>query len=166
MSSVVGYMDFGGAIKGNSDDAKHKEWIELMSVRQNVNRNIDPTSKPKDALSKSQVQVGGIALQKNADESSPELIAAVCEGKVFPEVSIDLVKVTDGGNEAFYTITLTNAYVFAYDVSGMAHGSISTTENLTLNYDTIKWSYKKTGADGKAAGAVETGWNLATNSKN
>ena len=162
--SVAGYVNFG-SIKGNSDDANHKEWIEVMNVSQGINRNIDPTSKPKDALSKSQVQLGGIEFQKNADESSPELVAAVCKGEVFPEVTIDLVRVSEGGNEVFYQWTLTNAYVSSYGVHGSGMGGISTTENLVLNYETIKWSYKKKNADGKPAGSVDAGWNLGTNAE-
>lgn len=161
--SVAGYINFG-SIKGNSDDANHKEWIELSNISQGINRNIDPTSKPKQALTKSQVQLGGIELQKNADESSPELVGAVCKGEVFPEVVIDLVRVSEGGNEVFYQWTLTNAYVSSYGIIGSGMGGIETNENLTLHYETIKWSYKKKNADGKPAGDVQAGWNLATNS--
>lgn len=111
MSSAVGYLDSGGEIKGSSGHFLYKEWIELISLHQNVSRNIDPTVMPRDALSKSQVQVGGIELQKNEDESSPELFAVFSEGRVFPKVTIELTKVTDGGDYPFYYISLTNAYV-------------------------------------------------------
>ena len=162
--AVAGYINFG-SIKGNSDDANHKEWIEVAMISQDIHRNIDPTSKPKQALTKSQVQLGGINMQKNADESSPELVAAVCKGEVFPEVTIDFVRVSEGGNEVFYQWVLTNAYVSGYSVNGSSMGGIETTENLTLNYETIKWSYKKKNADGKPAGSVDSGWNLATNAE-
>ena len=135
-------------------------------VSQAVNRNINPSSKPKDALTKSQVQVGAIEIQKNADESSPELVGAVCEGKVFKEVTIDLVRVSPEGNEVFYQWVLENAYVSNYGMHGQGLGSIETTETLSLNYDKIKWSYKKKGEDGKAKGSVDTGWDLGANKKN
>ena len=160
--AVAGYVNFG-SIKGNSDDANHKEWIEVSNISQGINRNIDPTSKPKQALTKSQVQLGGIEMQKNADESSPELVAAVCKGEVFPEVTIDFVRVSEGGNEVFYQWILTNAYVSSYGILGSSMGGIETTESMTLHYETIKWSYKKKNADGKPAGSVDSGWNLATN---
>ena len=53
--------------------------VELSNsdTGESINRNINPSSKPKEALSKSQVQVGAIEIQKNADERSPELVAAV-----------------------------------------------------------------------------------------
>lgn len=164
--SVVGYIDFGGEIKGNSDDGNHKEWVEVTMVSQSVNRNINPSAKPKEALSKSQVQVGGIELQKNADESSPELVAAVCQGKVFPKVTIDLVRVSPEGNEVFYQWELEDAYVANYGLHGQGLGSIETTENLTICYNKIKWSYKKKDQKGKAQGSVDTGWDLGANKTN
>ncbi|MFK7767231.1 MAG: Hcp family type VI secretion system effector [Mariniblastus sp.] len=164
MSAVVGYVNFG-SIKGNSQDAKHKEWVEALSISQSVNRNINSTAKPREALTKSQVQLGAIDLQKNADESSPELVAAVCEGKVFPEVTIDLVRVTDNGNEVFYQWVLTDAYISSYGVHGANMGSIETSENISICYSTIKWSYKKKDEKGKAQGSVDTGWDVGANKK-
>ena len=161
--AAAGYVDFGGQIKGNSQDANHVEWIEVSMVSQGINRNIDPTSKPRDALTKSQVQLGGIEMQKNADESSPELVAAVCKGQVFPEVTIDLVRVSDSGNEVFYQWILENAYVSNYGVHGTSMGGIDTTETLTLNYEKIKWSYKKVDEAGKPQGSVDAGWDLGAN---
>ena len=160
----VGYVDLGD-IKGNSQDAKHKEWIEVSMVGQNVFRNINPTSKPREALTKSQVQLGGIELQKNADESSPQLVGAVCEGRVFPEVTIDLVRVSPEGNEVFYQWVLTDAYIANYSVSGANAGSIETFENLTLCYNVIKWSYKKKDEKGKPQGSVDAGWDVGGNKK-
>ena len=161
---MVGYLNLGD-IKGNSQDAKHKEWIEVLTISQTVNRNINPTSKPREALTKSQVVVGGIEIQKNADESSPELVAAVCEGRVFPEVTIDLVRVGPDGNDVFYQWILTDAYVADYGVHGQSLVDVETTEHLTLNFSQIKWSYKKKDEKGKAQGSVDSGWDLNSNSK-
>ena len=74
MSNAMGYVKLGD-LKGNSADENHKDWIEVLSISQSVNRNINPTSKPKDALTKSQVHLGAIEIQKNADESSPEPVS-------------------------------------------------------------------------------------------
>ena len=162
MSSVMGYVKIGD-IKGNSTDAKHQEWIEVLSISQNVNRNVNPTSKPRDALTKSQVHLGAIELQKNADESSPELVAAVCEGKVFPEVTVDLVRVSPQGNEVFYQWILSDAYISGYGVHGASAGTIETMENISICYSTIKWSYKKKDEKGKAQGSVDKGWDVGKN---
>ena len=166
MSGVIGYLDFGGEIQGNSVDAQHQGWIELLSVGQSVQRNIDPSAKPKDALSKSLVQVGAIELQKNADESSPVLAGAVCCGQTFPSVAIEMVRVSGDGNELFYRWELEDAYLSSYAMHGQSFvGMIETTESLTLCYNTIKWSYQKKDQKGKSAGASEAGWDLGANKK-
>lgn len=164
MSTVMGYIKIGD-IKGNSMDAKHKDWIEALSISQSVNRNINPTSKPADALTKSQVHLGAIEINKNADESSPELIGAVAQGKVFPTVTVDLVRVTEAGNEVFYQWTLTDAYISGYSFHGASAGQIDTSEHFELCYSTIKWSYKKKDNKGKAQGSVDTGWDVTANKK-
>ena len=164
MSSVMGYVKLGD-IKGNSMDAKHKDWIEALSISQSVNRNINPTSKPAEALTKSQVHLGAIDLQKNADESSPELVLAVASGQVFPEVTIDLVRVSDSGNEVFYQWILKEAYLSNYGVHGASAGSIETIENISICFSTINWSYKKKDNKGKTQGSVDTGWDVTQNKK-
>lgn len=162
MSDVIGYIKLGD-IKGNSQDANHKEWIEVLMISQSANRNINPTSKPRDALTKSQVHIGSIDLQKNADESSPELVAAVAEGTTFKEVTIDLVRVGKNGNEVFYQWILSDAYVSNYGVNASGAGSIEALENLSLCFSTIKWSYKKKDEAGKPQGSVDKGWDLGKN---
>jgi type VI secretion system secreted protein Hcp len=165
MSNAMGYVKLGD-LKGNSADENHKDWIEVLSISQSVNRNINPTSKPKDALTKSQVHLGAIEIQKNADESSPELVAAVAEGRVFDKVTIDMVRVSDKGNEVFYQWELEHAYLSNYGLHGSGAGGIEMMENLSLCYNKIKWSYKKKDEKGKAQGSVDTGWDLGANKKN
>lgn len=160
---MVGYIKLGD-IKGRSQDAKHKEWIEVLGISHDVMRNIDPTSKPREALTKSQVILDAIELQKDADESSPELVYAACSGTVFPQVLIDLVRVGPDGNEVFYQWELNDAYVTDYGVHGQALGVIETTEHLALRFSTIKWRYFKVDEAGRAQGAVEAQWNLGANS--
>lgn len=164
MSSVMGYVKIGD-IKGNSMDAKHKDWIEALALSQSVNRNINPTSKPADALTKSQVHLGAIEIQKNADESSPELVAAVAQGKVFPKVTVDLVRVSEGGNEVFYQWILEDAYLSNYGIHGASAGSIEVMETMSVCYSKIKWSYKKKDNKGKPQGSVDTGWDVTANKK-
>ena len=126
---------------------------------------LEPVGNQLRHRHKSQVMLGGIELQKNADESSPELVAAVCEGKVFDEVTIDLVRVTPDGNEVFYQWVLNDAYIANYSVHGANMGSIETSENVTLCYNVIKWSYKKKDEKGKPQGSVDAGWNVGANQK-
>ena len=162
MSNVIGYIKIGN-IKGLADDANHKDWIELTMVSQSINRNINPTSKPLEALSTSQVQVGAIEIQKKADVSSPDLVSANCGGDVFPEVTIDLVRETPNGREVYYQWILTNAYLSSYSLHSAGMGSIESTETLGICFEKVKWSYKRSDAGGKQQAPVEAGWSVSEN---
>ena len=163
MSKVIGYISLG-SIKGMASDEKHKEWIELTGVDHQIHRNINPTSKPLEALTTSQVQLGAIGIQKKADCSSPEIVAAVCKGQTFDEVTIDLVRTTDAGHDVYYQWKLTDAYISSYGVlSNSGGGVIETLENISLCFSKVKWSYKKTDSKGKPQGSVDAGWDLAAN---
>jgi len=161
MSNVIGYIKIGD-IKGESKDEKHKEWIELTMVNQALGRHIDPATKGYKALN-TQVQIGGIDIQKIADASSPDLIAAGCAGKVFDEVKIDFVMQAKDGHDAFYEITLSDAFVSNYSLHGVNSGSVEMTETLTLNFKTIKWSYKMVDSKGKQQAPKEAGWDIEAN---
>lgn len=162
MSNVIGYLKIGN-IKGMATDDKHKDWIELTMVSQSINRNINPTSKPIDALTQSQVQVGAIDIQKKADVSTVELVSATCSGDVFDEVTIDLVKEGKNGREVYYQWVLTNAYISSYMVHSAGAGTIESTENLSLCFEKVKWSYKKSDAKSKQQAPSEAGWDVAKN---
>lgn len=162
MSSVIGYVKIGNIV-GMGDDANHKDWIELTMVHQQISRNINPTSKPIEALSTSQVQVGAIEVQKKADVSSPDLVSANCGGEVFPEVTIHLVKETPEGRAVYYEWILTNAYLSSYGLHSSGMGNIESTETLSICFEKIKWSYKKSAADGTQQAPSEAGWDVSKN---
>jgi type VI secretion system Hcp family effector len=143
-------------------DAKHKDWIEIFSVSHGTSRNINPGSNPATQNSKSQVLIGALQVQKQADASSPLLVAANCEGKVFVgDVLIDLVRQGKDGKEVFYQWKLTDSFIKSYDVS--AHevdGQMMTNETITFCFSKVNWKYIQKDAKGSAAAPVEAGWSL------
>ncbi len=118
---------------------------------------------PTSAIKNSRVQVGGINFTKEVDSSSPKLLEAVCNGTVFPEVTIHLMRNTGGeGEKPYYEYTLQDAFIQSYDSSNSADGGGTfSTENVVLGFKTIKWSYKIVDTTGKEQGSVDTGWDLA-----
>ena len=50
-----------------------------------------------------------------ARRRSPEMMEAVCNGTVFPEVKIHLIRNSEGsGEQTYYEYTLTNAFIKSY----------------------------------------------------
>jgi type VI secretion system secreted protein Hcp len=166
MAGVIGYIKLGD-VKGLADDANHKEWIELLSVHQNVSRNVSPTSKPKEQQTQSQVQFGAIVIQKKADVSSPELVLAAAQAKTFPEVTIDMVRQGEKGREVYYQIVMKDVFISDYSIMAADHGKdgggAQNIETVSLVFNEVKWSYKQADTKGKQQAPKEAGWKVGEN---
>lgn len=162
MSNVVGYIQIPG-IKGMATDAKHKDWVEISSIHHLTSRNINPSSSPNQQLTKSQVLIEAIRVQKEADASSPLLVAANCEGKTFVgDVLIDLVRQGKDGKEVFYQWKLTDAFIKSYAVHAYEDKNMMTSiETIEFCFSKVNWKYIQKDAKGTAAAPVEAGWSLA-----
>ncbi len=160
---MLGYVKIGD-IEGMATQEGHEKWIPIEGLFHGANRNIaDGSNDPVADLRNSRVQIGGIQMTKNVDSSSPKLLEAVCNGTVFPEVKIHMIRNAEGsGEQTYYEYTLTNAFIKSYDANGsaMAGGTANTSENLSLGMAKVKWSYKIIDDKGKVQGSVDTGWDL------
>ncbi len=160
----LGYMKIPG-IEGMATQQGHEKWIPIESCSMGANRNMaEGSNDPVADLRNSRVQIGGVVISKNADSSTPLLAQAVCNGTVWQEpVLIDFIRNSEGsGEQTYYTITLTNAFVKSHDQSGHASsgGMASTMESLVLGFSKIKWEYKVLDEKGKVQGSKDASWDL------
>lgn len=162
-SDCIGYLKIGD-IKGNSMDENHQEWIEILSISHSASRNINPTSKPKEALSTSQVHMAAIDVQKKADQSSPELVTAVAAGRTFDKCTVDLVKTTEDGTVVYYQWVLDHAYIANYGIhSSHTGGGVRTLENISICSSKMQWIYTPTAEDNTQQGPVDIAWDMNKN---
>jgi type VI secretion system secreted protein Hcp len=153
---MAGYIKIGD-IKGESTDASHKEWIDLMSVSMSIDR---PTGGTNARRNKGSAHLGDIMITKELDASTPKVIEAICDGRNFGEVQIDLCSSQGGSKRVpFFTVKMKNVRVSNYSVSGHSVGD-SATESMSLNYEEIEWIYDKMGKDGKSTGKVDASWKV------
>ncbi|MBX3421526.1 MAG: type VI secretion system tube protein Hcp [Pirellulaceae bacterium] len=158
---MAGYLKIGD-IKGESTDAKHKEWIDLESMSQGLSR---PTGGTNTSRNKGSVQCGDVVCTKRLDASTPKLIQAVCDGTNFKEVLIDVCSSQGaGGRVPFFQWKLKNVRVSNYNLNGSANDS-DLYETLSLNYEAIDWIYDKMGKDGKSQGKVDATWKVEEGEK-
>ena len=156
---MAGYLQIGD-IKGEAQDKNHKEWINLLSVSQGVSRPM-AAGASGSTRQRASATLGDIVCVKEMDSSSAKLIQAVCDGKNFETVKIDLVTSTgDDSRKPYFCWELKNVRVTQYDVSGATQGGAVPTESISLNYEQIKWTYDKMGKDGKSQGKVDAGWDV------
>jgi type VI secretion system secreted protein Hcp len=156
---MAGYMQLGD-IKGESTDSKHEGWINLLSVSQGLSRPMAAGSSGS-TRQRASVTCGDVTLVKEMDASTAKLIEAICDGTVFPEAKIDLCTSTGAeGRVPYFMWVLTNVHVTSFNVSGAAMDGQVPTEQISLNYEEIKWTYDKMAKDGSSAGKIEATWKV------
>lgn len=156
---MAGYLKIDG-IEGESVDKGHEKWINLLSVSQGLSRPMKAGASGS-TRQRASVDLGDVVLVKELDSSTPKLIHALCDGKNFKEVLIDLCTSTGGdGRVPYYQWKLEQVFITSYDVSGAATDGGVPTESMSLNFEKIHWTYDKMGKDGKSQGKVPASWDV------
>lgn len=156
---MAGYVKLG-SIVGESTEPNHKDWINLLSVSQGISRPVAPGASGS-TRQRSSATLEDILLVKELDKSTPKLAEAICTGVNFPKVEIHLCTSSEGGSRIpYFKYELKNVRVTSYNVSGATDGGQPPTEQLSLNYEEIKWTYDELDKENKSKGHVETQWKV------
>jgi len=131
------------------------------------------------------VTLKDIVVVKQIDKASPKLAEAICKGMVFPKVEIHLTGPSEGSTcqGTFYAYELKNVLITAYKATGsnpLAYALIAPApdsilpysgpfivqavdapmEEISINFEEIKVTYKECDSTGKAKGTVEYSWKV------
>jgi type VI secretion system secreted protein Hcp len=152
------YLNIEG-VEGESKDADHGRWIDLVSFQHGV-------TQPGSGVSTSQVaRVTGasrhkdLVVTKELDKASPKLAEMVCNGSHVGLVKLE-VAAPGSPQKLFLRITMTDVIVTSVALGG-GSADDRPTEEVSFNYGTITWSYipyDDTGAPGEP---VTTEWNMS-----
>ena len=132
-SAQSGYMKLGD-IKGESTDKDHKDWIIIESVSQGFSK---PAATGQSRRRGTAV-VEDMSITKSVDKATPKLLELCVNGKVVPEVIIDL---TNAQRTSYYNITMKNVLVSSYSTSASCSGSCESMDKVSLNFEEITWTY-------------------------
>jgi type VI secretion system secreted protein Hcp len=160
---MAGYIKFDG-IEGESVDKDHKGWINILSFSQGIHQ--PGGGSTGTARRRGDVILDDIAVSKLLDKASPKIAEAVCLGRVFPKVEIELTaSYTDAGRVTYYRYELKNVLVTSYSVSGAAQSEENPAEDFSLNFEEVKVTYTENDNKGKKKGNVEYGWKVEEGEK-
>lgn len=150
------------SIKGESQDSKHKDWIEIFSVQWNVHQPRASTVSTAGGHTNGKAELSEISFKKLADLSSPILQQTCAMGKTIPKAKFEFMR-ADGNGEPvkYYTVELENVMVSSVSPSTGEGGVI--TERVSLAYSKIKWGYTQQKIAGGTAGNTSGGWDAAAN---
>lgn len=152
-SAQSGYLKLGD-IKGESTDAKHKEWIIIESFSQSMSKP-GASGATGSTRRRGSVIIEDMSFVKRLDKSSPKLMELAWKGQIIPEVILDITNTT---GSPLYKITLSNVMVTSVSNTGSCSSQCELSEQFSLNFEKITWEY--TDARG---GKVISSYNIETN---
>ena len=147
------YVKFDG-IDGEAVDKDHKGWCDLLSFSQSFSK---PSSTSATSRRRGSVTIEDLVCVKELDKSSPKLQEAICKGKVFPKLELELVN-TAG---TYLRYELKNVMISNYSISGDGDRP---TEEFSISFEEIKVTYTEQ-KGGKPGGKVEYTWKVEEGTK-
>ena len=138
-------------IKGESAEQNHKDWVYVESVSLPIFRSIQGGATGV-GRSNGETSLGDICVVKTWDSSSPKLAAACANGKFLDEVLIHMCSTINEKNVTNLEIKLKDVIISGYSFHGSGSQDPVPSEEITLNYTEIEWTYKKFDTKGKEAG--------------
>ena len=155
------YLQIDG-IKGESQEDKHKDWIEVLSYSHKIDQPMSATRSASGGATTGASQHGDIVITKFVDMASPKLHDAVSTGKHFKKAVLDLCRQSGGSKVTYLTITMEQLAVSSVASDGDGKGEHELpVETVALNYGTIEWKYtQQKREDGTPGGNVTAKYDL------
>jgi type VI secretion system secreted protein Hcp len=133
------YMKLGD-IKGEATQQDHKDWIILQSMSSPIHRSI-PASARDQQRTKGETTLGDIVIVRQLDKSSTKLAEACANGTFYASVEIHFCTTVKNKQEPYLKYKLSDVIVTSYSFHGNASGDPLPSEEITLGFSKIEWTY-------------------------
>jgi len=150
-----------GDIKGESEDDKHKEKIDVLSWSWGLSNSGSAQIGGGGGTGK--VSVQDLTFTKYVDSSTPPLLLAGSNGKHYPEANLIVRKAGENPVE-YIKLKMTDVIITSVSTGGSG-GEDRLTETVTLNFAKVALDYTPQSKDGKAGTAIPYNWDIAGNEK-
>ena len=152
-----------GGIDGESIDAAHVGEIDVLAYSLGFSNSGDVRAGTGGGAGAGKASANDLAVSVYFSKASLPLFSAVVTGKIFANATLTLRK--GGANPfEFLKIRLENVLVNS-DSMGGSGGEDRLTENYTLNYARIIFTYTGQDPTGAALPPIRAGFDFSTNTK-
>lgn len=153
-----------GEIKGESIDDKHKDEIDVMSFSWGVTQTGTLAAGGGGGAGKAQFQ--DFHFTSNTSKASPKLFLACASGEHLKDATLFVRRGGEVGKSQgdYLTIKMNDALVSSYQTGGSSGGD-RPTDQISMNFAKIEFTYKPQKPDGTLEAAVKAGWDLKANKK-
>ena len=152
------------SVPGESTDAKHTEWIEILSFSHGMSQPSLAQASAKGGMTTGRVDMHDFSVVKTLDKASPKLALACCKGEHFATVQIELCR-NSGDKQKYMEYKFSDVVVSSVRPGGTAHGGDDLPlEEVSFRFGKIEWNYTALdNKSGKPKGSVTGGWDLTKN---
>jgi len=147
-------------IDGEAVDPDHDKWIPILNIRYQQEMGIH---KNKQIIRKGKCpDIATISFTKDVDSSSTQLARYASTGTLTEYATIHVLNTTEPSREPYLRYELTKVLITSYGISESSTNDESPpTEEITLAFGEVAWSYIKIDPDKSATGS----WNIKSNCK-
>ena len=146
-------------IPGESVDSKHKAEIDVLAWSWGMSQS--GTTHTGGGSGAGKVNVNDLSITKFVDKASPKLQLFCCNGKHIKEALLVVRKAGEKPLE-YIKITMSDCIVTSVSTGGSG-GEDRLTENVTLNFATVKFEYTPQKPDGSGDTAIPYTWKISQN---
>ena len=155
-AALTAYLKIGD-IPGESQASGHEEEIEIHDISWAIFRPVEDATG--STRTRSSAVVEDLMVIKELDKSTPKLMEACANGKVFPEIVITFRKDSGEAHLDYLKITLTNVQVTSYDIGASGQSEVPAS-SASFNYEELKVTYTEFDDKGASKGNVEATWKI------
>lgn len=150
-------------IKGESQDEKHKDWIQIDSYSWGLSNPSSPRGGGGGGVGRATFQ--DFHFVTKISKASPVLFLSCASGKHIPKAVLSLRKSNADGAAQDDFLIYTLSELMVSDFSEAEDVRESPTNQFSLNFTRIEMEYKTQNADGQLADSVKAGWDIKKNQK-
>ena len=153
------YLQITG-IAGESKEAKHKDWIDVLSWSFGASNPGQVTAGGGAGAGK--VQMSDFNFMATTSKASPKLFLACANGQHMKEAKLSAVK-AGAMQQEYLSWTFSDVLISAYQTSGSG-GDVSM-DSVSLAFSKVKLEYRAQKADGSLDAPIVAAWDVAANKK-
>jgi type VI secretion system secreted protein Hcp len=159
--AVDAFLKLDG-IKGESTDDKHKDEIDVLSWSWGLSQTGTLAFGGGGGASK--VQFQDFHFTSSISKASPLLFLGCATGEHIKEATITARKAGEKQQD-FLIIKMNDVLITSYQTGGSSQSDALPTDQFSLNFAKIEYSYIPQKPDGGLASPVGGGWDLKLNKK-
>ena len=150
-----------GDIKGESNDSKHKDEVEVLSWSWGVNQSGNIAPGAGGGVGKA--NFNDFSFTHHVDKASPVLLRACATGEHIKEATITARKAGSKGPQEYLIIKMNDIIITSVALSGASEGAATAAESVALQFAKVELEYKPQRADGSLDAGVHFKYDIKAN---